>query len=487
MNTRPEPKRDRWERYLLPVQGQPKPVAHTRVTTLVKALDDTSNLEKWACRMTALGLAERADLRALVASHRDDKAALNRVVDQAKEAARSGAGANTGTALHRFAELVDAGMDVDLGEWADDIAAYRRTLDDAGVRILPEMMERIIRVPGLQVAGTFDRLVEVGGRRYIADIKTGSIEWAHLAIAAQLACYAHGEVWDGGDGYESLGEVDQTRGLIIHLPAGKAECSLHWADLSAGWEAAQLCATVRGWRARGRDGSLVSAFVSPPATAEVPADQTIERRAEWLRDRIASLPAGGAEMLVAAWPEGVAQGRDARRTHADIDAIAAVIDRVEAQTAAAFTPGDPTLVPVPEPTPVPEPHAAPRAGRIDDVTYAGLAQRFAQHPARQVVEAWAAEAQAAGASLSIAQQRTVDQAARFSAALAAAVHGDEAARDLLGVVMGEALQQSVSTGVALAALTAAEADALRDMARALSEGRLTYQLSADGRPMAAIA
>ncbi len=133
------------------------------------------------------------------------------------------------------------------------------------------------------------------------------------------------------------------------------------------------------------------------------------------------------------------------------------------------------------------PHAAPRAGRIDDVTYAGLAQRFAQHPARQVVEAWAAEAQAAGASLSIAQQRTVDQAARFSAALAAAVHGDEAARDLLGVVMGEALQQSVSTGVALAALTAAEADALRDMARALSEGRLTYQLSADGRPMAAIA
>jgi len=103
------------------------------------------------------------------------------------------------------------------------------------------------------------------------------------------------------------------------------------------------------------------------------------------------------------------------------------------------------------------------------------------------VEVWAAEAQAAGASLSIAQQRTVDQAARFSAALAAAVHGDEAARDLLGVVMGEALQQSVSTGVALAALTAAEADALRDMARALSEGRLTYQLSADGRPMAAIA
>ena len=117
MNTRPEPKRDRWGRYLLPVPGQLKPVAHTRVTTLVKALDDTSNLEKWACRMTALGLAERADLRALVASHRDDKAALNRVVDQAKEAARSGAGANTGTALHRFAELVDAGMDVDLGEW----------------------------------------------------------------------------------------------------------------------------------------------------------------------------------------------------------------------------------------------------------------------------------------------------------------------------------------------------------------------------------
>jgi hypothetical protein len=38
--------------------------------------------------------------------------------------------------------------------------------------------------------------VEYGGKRYIADLKTGSIEWGTLKIAAQLAVYARSHTYD---------------------------------------------------------------------------------------------------------------------------------------------------------------------------------------------------------------------------------------------------------------------------------------------------
>ena len=40
------------------------------------------------------------------------------------------------------------------------------------------------------------------------------------------------------------------RGLIIHLPAGKAHCTLHWVDIAAGWEAFERSMWARDWKAR---------------------------------------------------------------------------------------------------------------------------------------------------------------------------------------------------------------------------------------------
>jgi len=38
--------------------------------------------------------------------------------------------------------------------------------------------------------------------------------------------------------------------LVLHLPAGEGRCTPYLVDVAAGWEAAQLCAQARAWRAR---------------------------------------------------------------------------------------------------------------------------------------------------------------------------------------------------------------------------------------------
>jgi hypothetical protein len=51
-----------------------------------------------------------------------------------------------------------------------------------------------------------------------------------------------------GTGYQPMPEVSHDKALVIHLPAGQARCELHWVDIAAGWQAAQLAAAVRTWR-----------------------------------------------------------------------------------------------------------------------------------------------------------------------------------------------------------------------------------------------
>ena len=54
---------------------------------MAKALDDTSNLMAWSNRMTAMGLAQRPDLLALVqAADPDDRDELNKVCERAEAA-----------------------------------------------------------------------------------------------------------------------------------------------------------------------------------------------------------------------------------------------------------------------------------------------------------------------------------------------------------------------------------------------------------------
>ena len=258
--------RDHWDRPMVVPPDGGKPVAYTRCTTFVDCLEDKYNLELWGLRQAAIGLADRPDLLLAVSAHRDNKKKLNSIIKQAKEAAKSSASSTTGTALHALTERVDRGQPLGVlpSTARADLLAYR----EATRAMVHEMIEQFCVHDGLRVGGTPDRVVKFGDGYYIADIKTGDIEWGALKIAMQLAVYANSTPYHPQRGREPYPvPVDLDRAIVIHLPAGEAVCTLHWIDIQAGWAAAQCADQVRTWRKRKNWYTTIPDPTTPPAIA----------------------------------------------------------------------------------------------------------------------------------------------------------------------------------------------------------------------------
>lgn len=254
-----EIQRDRWGRPLIiPPEGG-KPVAYTRCTTFVGAIEDTWNLTKWKQRLTAAGIAARKDLHLRAASlgtQPDDpveakrwKREMNDLCEAAMEAVGSSSAATIGTSLHTFTELMDRGLAVDPpADFAHHIDNYRRAM--AGYEQVA--VEQFLVRDDLRIGGTADRLLreKATGRLIIGDLKTGSVDYPHK-IAMQLATYANSLIYDAATGQRTpLGDVDLDTALIIHLDAKTGDCRLYWVDIESGWEAVKLAAQVRTWRNR---------------------------------------------------------------------------------------------------------------------------------------------------------------------------------------------------------------------------------------------
>lgn len=248
-------KRDQWGRPLLPHPDTGVERYWTRVSTFAKTLSDTFALGQWETRMVAKGLTLRPDLYALAASTPlEDYKTLNRITSDAKEAAGSKVKANKGSALHQFAEQVDAGQlaVADIPEpWRQDIEAYLSALKLHKVEIKPTLIERLVVTPEVECAGSFDRLVYHKGKYKIADMKTGEIKYSMMEIAVQLAVYANATgMWDplSKQMWPAFGEVSKSEGLVFHLPAGQAECTVYEVDLDLGWRVAKMSHEVRELR-----------------------------------------------------------------------------------------------------------------------------------------------------------------------------------------------------------------------------------------------
>lgn len=254
--------RDRWKRPLIIPTGGGKPVGYTRVSTLSKSIDDTSNLTAWKQRLTAIGIASNPHLVARVAgvvNSFDDpisegKGDLNGIVNEACESAGASKASSTGTALHEMTQVLDSGRELKLvpAEWAQHLDAYLVATSDLEVLDI----ETFVVIDELMVAGTFDRLVRLpDGRVVVADIKTGAHDANYpLGVATQIAVYAHGQRYDPATGERTPlhHDIDLTTGLLIHLPQKGEGCRVFPLDLVRGWEAAQLAAqvhAVRKWRA----------------------------------------------------------------------------------------------------------------------------------------------------------------------------------------------------------------------------------------------
>lgn len=274
--------------YVVPPEGG-KRKAYARCTTFVGCLEDQYTVHLWQQRMTAIGLVDRPDLLLSVAAARDDRDALNDLVEMAREAAGANSAARKGTALHGLCEQCDMGFEpVVPAAYQADIAAYRRATRMFEMMSIEEFC--VLDKWG-GVGGTPDRVIKFMDRYYIGDIKTGSIEFGMLKFAMQFAVYAHSVPYDWrrtpGKDVQSTpldaamlrgewpGEIDKTRALLIHLPQGEGRCDVYWVDISEGWEAVKVAAAVRAWRNR---KNLISPFSVPAekAYALIRACSTVE-------------------------------------------------------------------------------------------------------------------------------------------------------------------------------------------------------------------
>ena len=258
----PEPiRRDRYGRYVVLAPDGKKPEGYTRATTVAKALDDTSNLMAWGRRMTALGLAARPDLLALVqTTDNTDKKALDRLCESASEAGGATARRDLGTALHKMfeASCISPGYQPP-ATYAADILAIHQALRAAGLQVLDECSELMVVIDRHKIAGMADLIVEriSDGQLFIADLKTGSsVEWGALGWAIQLSIYANadniyiqGTAADGSEDLRApMPAVNKDEAIIIHCEPESGSCDLHTLDIRRGFEALEVAIGVREWR-----------------------------------------------------------------------------------------------------------------------------------------------------------------------------------------------------------------------------------------------
>jgi len=540
-----EARRDRWGRYVVVPPGKAKPVGYTRATTVAKALDDNANLMDWACRMTALGLAQRPDLLSLVmVADPTDRKALNKVCERAKEAGGATARRDLGTALHAMIERSHAEPDWPVpAEYAADVAALNTALHDAGYDVVAGLSEVMVVLDHHQIAGTADLVVQrrSDGARLIADIKTGSsVQFGQLAWAVQLAIYAHGDCryvqGAAADGSEdqrlALPEIDREQALILHVEPGSGRCDVHALDIAAGAEALKVAMQVRQWRkAKGllvpmmiEGGGTVGPVDSPTAAAAPVTPRTVEpspqsapvqgkagggvpsspppaepvhvatvldavmhqARVAWVLNRIEAVKAHGAAAPTMAklWPADVPRpkeipGGPGNWSAAQVDAIAGVLDTVEASHDLAFGDEDPAdaaqhAVEMKRRATLDAERNDRTPAAAEDVSW--LRQVLAQmtEREREWVMKWVAEGDRAKHSWRLGADDTptprrherIAAAALELAQLVGDALDDDGARLALAVVIGEeALKPVHPVGALLGTLTIAEAGQLEELCR----------------------
>jgi hypothetical protein len=324
-----------------------KPVGYTRATTVAKALDDTSSLMAWGERMTAIGLSDRPDLLAQVHEARNDKTALNRICERAKEAGGATVRRDLGTALHSMLEqsFNDATYEPPAAHKAD-VEAVHAQLRHAGLEVVAGMTERVVVLDEHTIAGTFDLLVRdlSTGELLIADIKTGSsVEYGALGFCVQLSLYAHADSLyvqgDAGDGSEDrrepMPQVSQQRAVIIHVEPGSGVCTIHQLQLH--WWLAEMAIDVRSSRSM---KNLLAPWQSP-------MEQLLEARNTWIRDRIAACTQANKKLLAAHWPPSILPPKKAKAyTAEEIDGLDVVLARVEKELDITWPTPDPRVADV---------------------------------------------------------------------------------------------------------------------------------------------
>lgn len=492
-------RRDRWGRYLvLPATGG-KLTGYTRATTVAKALDDGSGLIGWSKRMVALGLAQRADLLALVATSNGDKRTLDDVCERAAEAGGSTIRRDLGTAVHAMLEQSWADPDyVAPAPYTADIEAVHAALAAHGLTVDTTMVERIVVDDTHQIAGTFDLLVKCpdGGLR-VADIKTGSSLMGALSFSIQLAIYANadalytqGAAADGSqDTREPMPPIANDYGYIIHVQPESGRCDIHTIDLTVGLDALELAMNVRQMR----KAKVLAPAPIPEAVMAAAVDKVVtafpgaelvthvdDDWRQWMTSRLQAIKAAGAiEALALHWPavptipsgDPITIDQGAEIEHA--------VGLIEQQFE----------LPFPEPrTKVKPAKAKPAAAKrrprpdegpdVDEAMVASVNERAKQLEPDAI--AWVADTLTAASKANYpirltgaGSKRTLRRWYIASALVTLAGFADEALnRALISLAIGEELQPAHNVAAAIGSMTIDEAQRLMRLAAAVADSSL---------------
>lgn len=287
--------RDRWGRpEIVPPSGGRK-VGYRRASSFGSPLESDWNLQLWAKRQVARGIARRDDLVIAVTRAevgltdpdpdvvREAKSRLDALAEEAMQVVESGAKASIGTSVHDICELLDTGRDPGHipSTVRADVDAYRAL---TGPRFEMVSVERFVVHDELRVAGTLDRAVKLrremvtpdgtildAGVVLIGDQKTSQdMSWAGCKFAVQCLVYAEGTPYDTATGKREPWGHDAPRtdwALIIHTPSMQGTAALYWVDLDNARRAAQHALQVHEWRNR-----LGKALISKAVEVEVAED-----------------------------------------------------------------------------------------------------------------------------------------------------------------------------------------------------------------------
>lgn len=517
-------------RYLLRLPGDDKAKGRTRATTFVKTIEDDSALKPWLATMAVVGTmrstAVRAEWQSLLTRHPDpwydsdeSKETCRQLVEKSQEAGGSAERRDTGTALHDILDAVGTGLAPITSvpdEWRGHVEAALALLDTEGFEIVPDLCEQSVINQRYNeiVVGRFDLMLrhKATGRLHIGDYKTGGATWrrdkrsgrwvdgyslSDGAHTSQMALYASAESiirwpenqWDMCE-LVPMPDVDQDTAVIIHLPSTEpANCSVRYLNLDVGRQHLELCAAVRAVRRLKPLLRRVGA-TEPEHTPEHTTSAPASKRDELL-ERVKAVKAHSvraAETLALSWPQDVPTFKGGHaHTDDELQAIAKVLERVEANHSVPFA-----VVPYTEPTqPIERPKPAPVAAwtppdegaPITDAQYEQIKTLASSAP--DVLDQWHTEAMTAHRPFTLKGSRTERRAEIITAAIETANHlHDPAGTDLIDAALRAVAdidrQTEMTVGAVLGSLTTDEARRLAALARAFGAGLVQPETDEDG-------
>jgi len=246
-------------------------VAATRASTLAKTLDDGFGLRAFDAATTLETVAANQDLLAALtlvrATPGEGSWRAYKPLHEDAQARRGKPEAQAGTNIHSVVQAIVEGV-LPLGVdpvLLGDAQAVLDRLREVGLE--PVTSEEFVVTLGLPelLAGTRDMLARAkDGRLVVVDVKStsslGSEGFRALAWSIQLAVYAHGRPYLGGEptrdrwGRPRIDtaqvsaeepQADRTVAAVVEVERGTGQTAIHRVDLVAGWEYAYLACRVR--------------------------------------------------------------------------------------------------------------------------------------------------------------------------------------------------------------------------------------------------